>query len=233
MSVIAITGTARGLRAGDEQRVRRALAECEPLEVRTGGAYDVDSLAAQVAVDLFPYATHTLVLPSAPFNAAALATVLAARYHRVVVAPRRRTDGASYLLRNRILVEPADVLLGFPRGATERQRSGTWATIRYGREQDWTDVRVVPLAKGPVAGMTVARLDASIGWDLRTAMALQRPITLTLSERAVRRRVRGLVTSVAATDAFAVVDGWHVPLEDVWGVHRRRVRWRYSKEEST
>lgn len=38
-----------------------------------------------------------------------------------------------YLERNRAIVDDTDALIAAPKGATEEQRSGTWATIRYAR----------------------------------------------------------------------------------------------------
>lgn len=40
---------------------------------------------------------------------------------------------AEYMTRNRYIVDGIDILLGYPDTRYERQRSGTWATIRYAR----------------------------------------------------------------------------------------------------
>ena len=42
-------------------------------------------------------------------------------------------DPADYLVRNRAIVDAADVMIACPDGP-ERLRSGTWATIRYARK---------------------------------------------------------------------------------------------------
>lgn len=70
----------------------------------------------------------------------------------------------------------------------------------------------------------VQRPEVAIAWELRGAWASGRPVRLTLSERCVLRTVIGRVERVAATGAFAVVDGWHVPLEDVMAVGKPTVQ---------
>lgn len=70
--------------------------------------------------------------------------------------------------------------------------------------------------------MTVVRPVSAVAWELRGAWARtpRRPVVLSLSERCTPRRLEGRVEKVAATNAFAIVDGCHVPLEDVLAVHR-------------
>ena len=41
-----------------------------------------------------------------------------------------------YLKRNKRIVDFSSVLVACPRSSKEEQRSGTWATIRYARNQD-------------------------------------------------------------------------------------------------
>lgn len=54
--------------------------------------------------------------------------------------------------------------------------------------------------------------------DLRDAWLGRRQVRVTLTERCVIRTIVGRVSSVAVTGAFALIDGWHVPVEEVMGV---------------
>lgn len=79
------------------------------------------------------------------------------------------------------------------------------------------------------------RPESAIGWELRGALASGHVIRLVLSERcdgvAVNdlgiRLLEGRVERVAATDAFCVIQGRHVPLSDVRAV----VKPHYSQGE--
>lgn len=57
-----------------------------------------------------------------------------------------------------------------------------------------------------------------LAYEMRAHWALRRPVVLTLSDRCVVQRVEGTVEQVAVTGAFVVVDGWHVPLQDILSV---------------
>lgn len=58
----------------------------------------------------------------------------------------------------------------------------------------------------------------SIAWELRSAWATGHRVSLTIAGDV--HRVEGHVCAVSATDAYAVVNGLHVPLESVLAVHR-------------
>jgi hypothetical protein len=60
---------------------------------------------------------------------------------------------------------------------------------------------------------------SSIVWELRSAWALGRRISVTV-EAGDDGRLEGTVRAVAATNAYAIVGGQHVPLERVLAVHR-------------
>jgi hypothetical protein len=60
---------------------------------------------------------------------------------------------------------------------------------------------------------------SSIAWELRSAWALGRRISVTI-EAGDDGRLEGTVRAVAATGAFALIAGQHVPLERVLAVHR-------------
>jgi hypothetical protein len=147
MTRYAVTGPTgaptRPLRREAPQIVRTALCGLSDVtEFTTGGAYDVDTIAALAALNLWEASDVILrlALPVASFNRELL------RYGRFQVeyAIRRGTPNASYMARNDLLVSHADVLLAFPRTLREEQRSGTWSTIRRARIAG-VEVRLFPL----------------------------------------------------------------------------------------
>jgi hypothetical protein len=79
-----------------------------------------------------------------------------------------------------------------------------------------------------VSDFVLSRPESAVGWELRGAMITGRPVRLALSERCDgilvnpdgQRILEGRVQRVAATNAYCVVQGRHVPLSDVLAVHR-------------
>lgn len=67
--------------------------------------------------------------------------------------------------------------------------------------------------------LALVRPLSSITWELRSAWALGRRISVSL-DRADDDRLEGTVRAVAGSGAYAVVAGKHVPLERVLAVHR-------------
>lgn len=70
-----------------------------------------------------------------------------------------------------------------------------------------------------MTGAALIRPFASIAWELRAAWALGRRISVTI-EDSDDARLEGTVRAVAASGAYAIVGGRHVPLERVLAVHR-------------
>jgi hypothetical protein len=70
-----------------------------------------------------------------------------------------------------------------------------------------------------VTSMALVRPLGAIAWELRSAWALGRRISVTIAH-ADEDRLEGTVRAVSASDAYAVVAGRHVPLERVLAVHR-------------
>jgi hypothetical protein len=64
----------------------------------------------------------------------------------------------------------------------------------------------------------IARPADRIVWELRGAWARARVVRLTLAERCMVERVIGRVERIAVTGAFVVVDGWHIPADDILAV---------------
>lgn len=67
---------------------------------------------------------------------------------------------------------------------------------------------------------TLERPEHAKAWELRGHWAAHRVVVVTLTPRCVVERIEGLVSQVAVTGAFVVIDGWHVPIEDVLSIHR-------------
>jgi hypothetical protein len=104
------------------------------------------TLFAPVALAAHPTAAHIVVRPAAPHNGAIVRAVAAAG-GTVLDAPEGRTTGASYLLRNDLLLVGASVLFAFPPTATEVLRGrggGTWSTVRRARKAG-LPIHVFPL----------------------------------------------------------------------------------------
>ncbi len=78
------------------------------------------------------------------------------------------------------------------------------------------------------------RPEAALAWDLRGYWASQTEVTVTMTERCMIRTVVGRVSRVAVTGAFAVVDGWHLPMRDVLRVARATIADRdiYAAEQA-
>lgn len=69
-----------------------------------------------------------------------------------------------------------------------------------------------------MTGVALIRPLRAIAWELRTAWATGKRVSLSL-ERADLERLEGHVQRVAATDATVTVSGHHVPLDRVLAVH--------------
>ena len=52
-----------------------------------------------------------------------------------------------YLVRNKSIVDNADMLIACPKTCKEEQRSGTWSTIRYARKKDKIVIIILPDGK--------------------------------------------------------------------------------------
>lgn len=78
----------------------------------------------------------------------------------------------------------------------------------------------------------LARTEQATAWELRAAWGVAQDVRLTLTERAIIRTIVGRVSRVSVTGAFAVVDGWHVPIVDVLAVGKptREDREAYAAE---
>lgn len=70
-----------------------------------------------------------------------------------------------------------------------------------------------------MSGVALIRPVRSVFWELRTAWACGRRVSLSLDPRCDRPRIEGHVKRVSATDAFVRVGGVMVPGDLILGVH--------------
>lgn len=74
--------------------------------------------------------------------------------------------------------------------------------------------------------------EQSVAWELRKSWATLVDVRLTLQPGCLLRTIVGKVEAVAATGAFVVVDGWHIPcvFVDAIGKPTHTDRDAYAKE---
>lgn len=65
-----------------------------------------------------------------------------------------------------------------------------------------------------------ARRETEVIWELRQAWGIRRKVRLTLASGCLLRTIVGTVDSVAATGAFVVCDGWHIPTDRIEAIGR-------------
>jgi hypothetical protein len=148
MTIRAFTGP---LKLTKEQRAF-VLAQVEALppadEVRTGGAFGVDTEACLASLKCLPDASHVIFFPAAECNTAldALQYVPTVRFVR---CPREDTRADTYRTRNRMMLDGATELVAFVREPVF-YRSGTWMTINLARSANirTVDIIVLPAESG-------------------------------------------------------------------------------------
>lgn len=64
----------------------------------------------------------------------------------------------------------------------------------------------------------IALSEQNTAWDLRSAWGTRHSVRLTMSDRCMIRTIVGRVTRVSVTGAFAIIDGWHIPCDEVQGI---------------
>jgi len=86
-------------------------------------------------------------------------------------------DPAPYLERNRAIVDAGDIVLAAPQTLEEQQRSGTWATVRYGRRLGRLVVLLAPSSAPEYErlNMDVITLDNQIAC-VRRELSLRRSV---------------------------------------------------------
>lgn len=133
---VGFTGTARGMTDAQKSELRRGLHDLWQMGFayfHHGDCIGADAEAHTIALSLgYKVVLHP---PSDP-KARAFCQV----YH--LCHPEE-----SYLTRNQDIVGEADILIAAPAGDSELRRSGTWATIRYGRAAHKTVTIITPAGR--------------------------------------------------------------------------------------
>lgn len=143
-AIVAITGTSSKLNEAQIEIITRTLAEIESEDIGawwTGAAKGVDAIAAGVLLRLYPEAKHRVLIPRwrggvcKHYKPGVVQMKRMAKEGgvdlKVVKAPNTaRSEAAGLLLRDDVLAVNCTHMVGFPSGAKEEQRSGTWATLR-------------------------------------------------------------------------------------------------------
>jgi 8-oxo-dGTP diphosphatase len=146
----SFTGTASPLSPADRTFMEKVISGLtDGKEFTSGGAKNVDTVAAELAKKHHPEAHHRGVFPAAPYDKEAEEHV-----DEVIHVPPTRPEpedksseayrkwkAEQYMRRNDALVEyakpdlevPEGKVIAFPRGP-ETLRSGTWATVRRARK---------------------------------------------------------------------------------------------------
>lgn len=140
---VAFTGT-RDTTNKDLKRILSSLREIEkeagvPHTCITGAAYGIDTMVATAAYSLWPDSVHWLIIPAGWHNE----NIVKWCSHRDFVLefmPRHTT----YMDRNQVKVDLADVLIAFPKRDGEVLRSETWATVRRARKKG-IPIHIFPL----------------------------------------------------------------------------------------
>lgn len=125
----------------------------EPALITTGGASGWDMGIALAALDRWPAATHAILLPHAPFDAAGFSEwklIAEARdidciWELAPAPPPGSPPSVAYRLRNELLVASCRVLVAGLKQGEEFYRSGEWMTVNIARSVGKT-VHVVDLS---------------------------------------------------------------------------------------
>jgi hypothetical protein len=131
---VGFTGTRHGLTALQRAALHRLLADLRPAEVHHGCCVGADEECARAAANLgngCQVHAHPCTLTAYQFAGWALISG-----HRHPVKPP--------LERNRDIVDATDLLIACPDGHEEKQRSGTWHTVRFARRSGKPRVLIFP-----------------------------------------------------------------------------------------
>lgn len=121
MRKVGFTGTSGGMTTPQVMRVLRLLASyAEPIELHHGDCVGADAEVHECALAL---SIRIVLHPPNKDHARAFCTW-----------SNEIRDPATYLTRNRHIVDETESLIAAPGEFTERLRSGTWATIRRARK---------------------------------------------------------------------------------------------------
>lgn len=131
---VGFTGTREGMSFSQQEQLSlvMSLVHSEHMEFHHGGASGADDEADAEAEKWIP--RHRIVVHPCP-------GVVREDIHD----GRRWLEVFPPLVRNRHIVDAAEILIAAPRRDREEQRSGTWATVRLARKKG---LPVVMLSRG-------------------------------------------------------------------------------------
>ena len=118
---IGFTGTRDGLTPQQKERLRKALIHFQPTEFHHGDCVGADAESQKFIDDLFPFCKVVIHPP--------IDTTL-----RALCKGDEYRECKPFLERNWNIVSECEILLACPKEMDEDLRSGTWTTVRYGRE---------------------------------------------------------------------------------------------------
>jgi hypothetical protein len=134
----AFTGPSK-LAEADRKSVRETLQALArdrpaPTHITTGGARGVDVLVAELALGLWPFAKHRVIVPDAPYDREAVAW-LEISGAEIVRAPTAVSPAGAYRIRNEAMLVPHDdtTLFAFLR-SLDFYRSGEWMTVNIAKK---------------------------------------------------------------------------------------------------
>ncbi len=116
---IGFTGSRKGITVAQAETLERFLNQLSVTEVHHGDCVGADAELHQLS---FRLSLNNIIHPPAD-----------ARYRAYSKGASRNCTPLEYLVRNKNIVMSTDVLVAAVQG-DERQRSGTWATVRYARK---------------------------------------------------------------------------------------------------
>lgn len=128
---IGFTGTQRGMTGYQRAQVINIFSSYDPesTAVHLGDCIGADKEAHGIADKL-----HMWLFGHPPINNSKRAFC---KYHFIA-------EAKEYIERNHDIVDASDLLVATPGESVEQLRSGTWATIRYGRKMSLEGIVVLP-----------------------------------------------------------------------------------------
>jgi hypothetical protein len=120
---VGFTGTQIGMSDRQKEQFVLDLQDLNPTELHHGDCIGADAEAHDIVRAFFP---ECFIVSHPPIKTNKRAYKKADVY-------RASKD---YLIRNKDIVNEAEVLFGAPSSDVEELRSGTWSTIRFGRKME-------------------------------------------------------------------------------------------------
>lgn len=125
--IVGFTGTQQGLTAAQARAVYALLLELRPKQIHHGDCVGADADLDGMARHLECRPMIVIHPPTDDQKRAFCSMRTGSPCENDVLEP------LPYLVRNRAIVDAADVVIACPKSAAEELRSGTWATVRYAR----------------------------------------------------------------------------------------------------